>query len=211
MGSRSPVRAGSIRQGRPRGSRNDDPDALPLESGGDDPQSTPTPRPPRRAEAPADVPDPAEYWGRADRRRRHSRDLADEVLRRAPSLPDCDAALLRAVYADHADLSELAALTRTNVRALRRRLSQLVHRAMSDEFAFVAQRARTWPDTRRRVAEAVFLGGLSYRRAGDELGLSLHCVRQHCATIAAMCENAKQLAAELAAHGFPDRGGILHA
>ena len=75
----------------------------------------------------------------------------------------------------------------------------------------ITKRARTWPDQRRRVADAVFVAGLSYRRASEELGLSLHCVRQHCASIAAMCENAKQLAAELAAHGFPDRGGPRHA
>lgn len=204
MGSDLPPHSEVGRHGRRRSSRNPGFPEAPTDT--PDPAGLAPPRGRRRAEAPPDVADPAEYWGRANLRRHCSREFSDEVLRRSAALPAPDAALLRAVFVDHAALGELAALTRSNIRALRRRLSLLVHRVMSDEFAFVVQRAHTWPDQRRRVAHAVVLAGMSYRRAGDSLGLSLHTVRQHCASISAMCENAKQLAAELAAHGLADRG-----
>ena len=152
-----------------------------------------------RAEAPATVADPVEYWGRADLRRRRSRALADEVLAQSDALAIEDGALLRAVFLDHKPMTELAALTRMPVRRVRRHVRQLVERVTSPVFAFVVRQSHAWPFERRRVAMAVVIMGKSYRKASIDLGLSLHAVRRHAASIEAMCEASCQLASELAA------------
>lgn len=153
----------------------------------------------RRSEAPAEVADPVEYWCRSDLRRRRSRALADEILGQTAALEPHDGALLRAVFLDHKPMTELAALTRMPVRAVRRRVRELVRRVTSPEFAFVVRHSHAWPSERRRVAQAVVVMGKSYRQAGGDLGLSLHTVRCHSASIYAMCEAAKHLAGEIAA------------
>ncbi len=157
------------------------------------------PRPGRRAEAPATVADPMEYWGRADLRRRRSRALADEVLGQSGALAPEDGALLRAVFLDHKPMTELAALTRMPVRRVRRYVRELVERVTSPEFAFVVRHSHAWPEERKRVARAVVVMGKSYRKTGGDLGLSLHAVRCHSASIYAMCEASQQLASEIAA------------
>ena len=153
----------------------------------------------RRAEAPAEVADPVEYWGRSDLRRRRSRELADEILGQSAALAPEDGALLRAVFLDHKPMTELAALTRMPVRAVRRHVRELVRRVTSPEFAFVVRHSHAWPEQRRRVAQAVVVMGKSYRQTGWDLGLSLHAVRCHSASVYAMCEAAKHLASEIAA------------
>lgn len=158
----------------------------------------------RRSEAPASSADPVEYWGRSDLRRRISRTLADEVLGQSAALAPEDGALLRAVFLDHKPMTELAALTRMPVRRVRRHVRELVRRVTSPEFAFVVRHAHAWPEERRRVAHAVVVMGKSYRRAGGDLGLSLHAIRCHSANVYAMCEAAKHLASELAAARLTD-------
>lgn len=156
-------------------------------------------KPGRRAEAPASVSDPVEYWGRADLRRRRSRALADEVIGQAAALGPEDGALLRAVFVDHKSMKELAALTRMPVRRVRRHVRELVQRVTSPAFAYVLRHSHSWPDQRRKVAHAVVVLGKSYRKAVGDLGLTLHAVRCHSAIVYAMCEASRHLASEIAA------------
>jgi DNA-directed RNA polymerase specialized sigma24 family protein len=158
----------------------------------------------RRLDAPRHVPDPIEYWGTADLRRRRSRAFGDEVLARAQSLPAADAALLRAVFVDHTRMTQLAALTRMHPRRVRYHLRALVNRVMAPEFTYVLRPAPSWPIERRRVAHAVIILGHSLRRVSRDLGLSLHTVRTHAAQVRAMCEAARHLAAELSAHALSE-------
>ena len=48
-----------------------------------------------------------------------------------------------------------------------------------------------WPPTRRQVAQAVVLGGLSYRRAAEELHLSTYAVRLHIHAVNAVFEGGR--------------------
>jgi DNA-directed RNA polymerase specialized sigma24 family protein len=140
-----------------------------------------------------------EYARGADLRRRRSRDLADTVLARCDALPESDAILLRAVFGDNRPMTEIALLSQTPVRRLRRRVRRLLDRLLSPTFGFVLAQSGGWTLPRRRVARAVVIEGKSYRTAGRDLGLSLHAVRRHCACVHAMCEAAGQLSAQTAA------------
>jgi len=140
-----------------------------------------------------------EYALGADLRRRRSRDLADTVLARCDALPESDAILLRAVFGDNRPMTEIALLSQTPVRRLRRRVRKLLDRLLSPTFGFVLAQSNGWTLPRRRVARAVVIEGKSYRTAGRDLGLSLHAVRRHCACVHAMCEAAGHLSAQTAA------------
>jgi|CXWL01.1.fsa_nt_gi DNA-directed RNA polymerase specialized sigma24 family protein len=131
-----------------------------------------------------------------DLRRRRSREFTQEVVVRAGALPDREAALLKAVFADGKPLTELAALTATPVRRLRRRIHRLMKRVMTPEFAYVMRHAHSWPQTRRRVAHATVVLGQSLRETGRALGLSLHSVRRHHESVRSMCEAVASLARE---------------
>lgn len=125
------------------------------------------------------------------------REAAEELVRRADLLSPEDRALIHAIYEDGRSGEEVARLIGVSPRALRRRLARLVERVRSARFLFVGSRLYGWPMTRRRVAAAVVLRGMSVRRAAAELGVSTYAVRVHLQAIDAMLEAA--LAAATAA------------
>jgi DNA-directed RNA polymerase specialized sigma24 family protein len=71
-------------------------------------------------------------------------------------------------------------------RALRRRVRQLAARLLEPKFVFVMREMRDWPTSRRAVAEAVVLHGLSLREAAAALSMSLHAVRREHAAVHAL-------------------------
>ncbi|USN99697.1 MAG: hypothetical protein H6810_03290 [Phycisphaeraceae bacterium] len=75
---------------------------------------------------------------------------------------------------------------RLSARTERRRLRRLVTRVLSPRFAFVIASRRAWAPTRRRVAMACVVQGLSMREAGAALGLSLHSVRRQMDAVEAL-------------------------
>lgn len=124
--------------------------------------------------------------GPLDLRRGVRRDLAEVLMSRATLLSELDRYLVQGVFRDGRPLTELAALwegdgpgPRPTPKALRRRLRRLVERVLSPRFEFVAAHRHRWPPTRRRVATACVLHGLSCREAADKLRLSIHLVRRH--------------------------------
>lgn len=127
-------------------------------------------------------------------RREHGRSRAEQILARADRLPDGDRALLRAIYDTGQSVRDLAPIVGVSARALRRRVQRLVERVLSREFAFVLLQREHWAPTRRRVADAVFIDGLSLRRASRALGLTFHTVRRHHDMIAAAAESSAILA-----------------
>ncbi|MDX2116465.1 MAG: hypothetical protein SFZ24_12720 [Planctomycetota bacterium] len=159
--------------------------------------------PPRESGGPRGVRDGA---GRS----RSRRDAAERVVALAEFLPEDERSAVLAVYRDGVTVRDLAlaaavAGPRRDVeslaRQLRRRVRRAAQRALSPRFAFVAaflhpeepaERARLglpcWTPTRRRVARACVLHGLSLRRAAAELGLSFHCVRREMQSILAQAE-----------------------
>jgi transposase-like protein len=117
--------------------------------------------------------------GRLDLRRRCEREQAERVLGRASFLPRRDELLLRAVLEDGIAVVELARLAGVCPRAMRGRVKRLLRRMSTPRFVFVAARIGEWTSTRRRVAEAYFLHGLSMREVESRLGLSRHQIRFH--------------------------------
>lgn len=114
-----------------------------------------------------------------DLRRRKRREQVERLLERAAWLPAGERELVETVYRDGRSVAELARAAGTDPRRLSRRLRQAVRRMLSDEFAYVARHRERWPASRRRVATATCLHGLSMREASETLGMSLHTVRRH--------------------------------
>jgi DNA-directed RNA polymerase specialized sigma24 family protein len=122
------------------------------------------------------------------------RDLAERLGARASLLPPADRVLLRAAFEDGRSVPELARLSGEPERKVRRRVERLVRRVGSDRFFFVGRHLQRWPPTRRKVAEAVVLSGLSMRRAARELRLTVYAVRLHMEAVNAMFESAQRAA-----------------
>lgn len=144
--------------------------------------------------------DPRPVGGRASRR-----SYAELLVERSAWLPPIDRALVEAVFGEGLSV---AAYVRRSVdrgtpvvpaagdpdavgaeslcRSARRRLQRIVQRLTSDRFAFVVARRNTWSATRRRVAMACGVHGLSLREAARHLGVSLHTVRRHMQAVDAL-------------------------
>ncbi|MCE7975327.1 MAG: hypothetical protein DYG92_13550 [Leptolyngbya sp. PLA1] len=112
--------------------------------------------------------------------------LHDLVRNRAGELSAPDRSLVEAVVLSGRRVSELAPLAGCTARVLRRRLKGVLARISSPEFGYVLRHRSEWPLTRRRVAEACVLRGLSQRAAASELRLSLYVVRLHEGAVLAM-------------------------
>lgn len=129
-----------------------------------------------------------------DLRRGFRRDVADTLVDRARHLPEPDRFLIEGVFRDGRPISDLAEMWRTHrdgpkaPRALRRRVHRLVDRLLSPRFEIVAGLRHTWSPTRKRIATACVLHGLSTRQAADNLGVSLHTVRRQVDAINAICD-----------------------
>jgi len=132
-----------------------------------------------------------------DLRRRTRREHAEAITGRAAWLPADDRELVEAVFAHG---RSVAAYVRTQrerglrpgltERTARRRLRRLIQRLASPRFAFVIDQRRHWGATRRRVAMACVVQGLSLRQAARALGLSLHAVRRHMDAVDALYTEA---------------------
>lgn len=129
-----------------------------------------------------------------DLRRGVRRDIARTLVDRAAFLLEQDRYLIEGVFRDGRPISDLAGMWHEHPaggcapRSLRRRLHRLVDRLLSPRFEVVAQLNHTWTPTRKRVATACILHGLSTRRAAAELGISLHTVRRQVDAINTICD-----------------------
>lgn len=129
--------------------------------------------------------------GATDRRVVRRKHGADVIRERCEFLPPEEAALLRSVYVLGQTTIEVARLTGRPVHQVRSRVRALVRRISTPEFGFVVRARRVWPPTRRQVAEACFLRGLSTKAVAVELKLSPHQVRRHREAVSALFEAAK--------------------
>jgi hypothetical protein len=132
--------------------------------------------------------------GRATRslRRDHGRAAAEAILHRSEWLGPADRQLLKSIFGDGHSVARLAPMLHTGKRSLRRRVKRLLDRLNSRRFAFVAVRHNHWTPTRRRVAAAMVLQGLSMREASESLRLSLHNVRRHYDAINALFDASER-------------------
>lgn len=139
-----------------------------------------------------------------DLRRKRQRKLIEALLSRAEHLPEADRTLLEAVYRDGASLTDVArtamlgdpsvqqASTQRTARMLRRRLRRIVTRLTQPDTAAYFADGRSWPYSRRRVAHAILVQGLTQRAAADHLGISLHSVRRQLHEIRGIVDASRQ-------------------
>ncbi len=125
-----------------------------------------------------------------DLRRRVEPGLVGLILLRAEFLPKPDQALLEAYFRQGVGADDLAALDGRSARTIRRRISTLADRVLDDLFVFVMRSQERFSPSRRRVAEAVYLHGLSRREAAESLDMTLYRVRRHCDAIEELAEVA---------------------
>jgi hypothetical protein len=109
----------------------------------------------------------AQRSGSPDDRPAAIRGEIDRVLRLADHLDPADRALVRSIYDRGMSAGELARAIGRTPRAVNRRLERLVRRVSTPEYRFILRERRSWPATRRRVAELVFLRGGTQRAAAE--------------------------------------------
>jgi DNA-directed RNA polymerase specialized sigma24 family protein len=136
-----------------------------------------------------------------DLRRRVARDQRDRLVELAAGLPEPDRVLVELVIREGRPISQIARLQGVEPLRLRRRLKRLLRRLASDEYLFVSRHVLVtalrgepvshWPATRRRVAQACFMHGLSLRQAATALHLSLHAVRGHRDAVRALVQSIR--------------------
>lgn len=123
-----------------------------------------------------------------DNRRTQHRETIETLLMRCEHLPPGEQALVRGVYADKRSVREIAALQRREERSMRRELRRVVRRMLRPEFAIVLTQRASWPATRARVGEAMFLHGFGLRRTATLLGVTIYTVRLHASAIRAIAD-----------------------
>jgi len=100
------------------------------------------------------------------------------LLERAYWLDSADQALLGAVYERGIPTRALAEAAGVSPRTIQRRVGRLVERLKDPTVLIVLRDHTRWPGMTGEVALAVMVRGRTLRAAADELGLSLHEVRQ---------------------------------
>ena len=103
-------------------------------------------------------------------------------------LPEPDRALIRSIFDEGKRVSDVARLMKAEPSKLRRRVKSVAKRVTDPRFRQTASLLARLAPTRRRVAMACLLGGMSMRDASHTLRLSLHQVRKHCQAIETLLE-----------------------
>lgn len=130
-----------------------------------------------------------------DLRKRLRRDRTDCIVARAAFLPPSERLLVESYFREGRTIKILAEASATDPRVLSRRLRRLTERLLSDRFSFVLRNFEGWSPSRRRVAMAMVMQGLSMRAASIHLRMSLYSVRRHADAINALYESEKRAAA----------------
>lgn len=113
------------------------------------------------------------------------------ISQRCSALLPEDRAILKSLIETNQAVLHLAKLVGQPERSFRRRVTALIDRVLSHEFAFVARHRSRWAAPRRRFATAVFLEGRSIRDAAADLGLSYHAGRRQHHIILGLIETAR--------------------
>jgi len=123
-----------------------------------------------------------------DLRRKRSRRLVEMIQEGSQHLPEPEKNLLVAIF-EHGDpISKVAREAAADPRKLGRQVRRITQRVLDPRFRFVADHQSKWRPTRRKVACACVIEGLSIREAAEKLSLSAYTVRKHKEVIDALCE-----------------------
>ncbi len=115
---------------------------------------------------------------------------ADVVLARAHLLEAADRGVIEAIYGSGQSATQVAQVLGVPARKVRGQVRAVVKRLRSRECTLVDTMGPKWGTTRRGVAVACFVHGLSIRRASERLGITFHAARQHYAAVRAILDVA---------------------
>ena len=107
-----------------------------------------------------------------------NQDQIDLLSARLGEIPIEEQALVRALYLDGKPSPEVASLSGSEARSVRRRARRIAGRMLSDEFVFVLRTRNLWPAKRRRLANAIVVRGLSIKQAAKKLRISYYEARR---------------------------------
>ncbi|PHQ80269.1 MAG: hypothetical protein COB69_06315 [Phycisphaera sp.] len=124
-----------------------------------------------------------------DLRRTRSRDFVRSISERAKHLPDPERALLDEIYVNGKSIAAVAKLRDENVALLRRRVRRITTRVLTPRYRYVTEHQSAWRPTRRKVAGACVIEGLSIKDASIKLHLSTYLIRKHRDAIEALFES----------------------
>lgn len=120
------------------------------------------------------------------------RQYAELIVQRSEHLPLRDRLLLQAVYGDGRTVKEVAGLIGEEPRRLRRRVSVLTRRVLSDRYIFVLRHRETWPALRRRLATACWVHGRSIKGASEEARTSFYNARKQLDAVQALLDSIRR-------------------
>jgi hypothetical protein len=100
-----------------------------------------------------------------DLRRIHTREFIQSICDRAKFLPDSERALLDEVYNLGKSVAEIAETRGEKISHLRRRVRRITNRVLDPRYRYVAENQGQWRPTRRKVASACVIEGLSIKEA----------------------------------------------
>lgn len=86
-------------------------------------------------------------------------------------------------------MSDLAALTGTTARSMRRRVRKVVDRITAPTFDLVAFHSAGWPTVLVAIGTAVYIRGRTIRDISNELGLPYRAALIHAKAIKAVASN----------------------
>jgi len=120
--------------------------------------------------------------GRATR----GRELGERLVRLAEHLPAGDRVLLEQAFGRGMGMTELAILTGTSYRRLRRRILRLARRVQSPTYRFLITHGTLLTPEVRRTCEHRVFHGCSLRQTARVTQQSLHTVRRHAVMLDAL-------------------------
>ncbi len=124
-----------------------------------------------------------------DLRRTRSRDFVRSISERTKHLPDLERALLDEIYVNGKSIADIAKLRGDDVKLLRRQVRRITTRVLTPRYRYVTEHQSAWRPTRRMVAGACVVEGLSIKDASIKLHLSTYLIRKHRDAIEALFES----------------------
>lgn len=129
----------------------------------------------------------------------------ERVLMRASWLAPADRALVEQVLQRGVRPHQIAAIAGVTTRTIQRRLARLIQRLTDPDCEFILRHHRQWDKSAAEVAIAIWIRGLTFRQAADQLGMTLHGVRQQVQMIRGYLQAARNAVGQTA--GSVDRFG----
>ncbi len=118
----------------------------------------------------------------------HRREERERLARLAEELDRPDRDLIHSIIDRGQTIAALARATGVDRRSLSRRFTRLINRLMDDRVLIVLRERDHWPPQRRRIANALFVRGLTQRAAARQLRISLHALRSELKVIEGLIE-----------------------